>query len=62
MEALRDRWLIAVEASTVVDNTDSPLFAPLGKFLHEATAGKPAQTVAVAATGEVTVRFIAEGK
>ena len=62
MEALRDRWLIATEASSVVDDTEHPLFVPLGKFLHEAVAGKPAQSVAVQATAEVTVRFVSEAK
>ena len=52
MEALRDRWLAAAEAAEVVDDPDHPLFAPLGKFLHEAVAGKPAAAVDVTSNGK----------
>lgn len=56
MEALRDRWLQAAEAEGVLSQPDHPQWMAAAKFVHEATAGKPAQTVE--AKGDVTIRIV----
>ena len=52
MEALRDRWLIAAEVERIVDDPDHPSWFQVGKFVHEATAGRPHQAVDVTSAGE----------
>ncbi len=58
MEALRDRWLIAAEANDVLDNPAHPSWLPAAKFVHEATAGKPAQAIDLTSQGQQI--FVAE--
>lgn len=60
MEALADRWRIAAAAKGIADDPDHPMWMAVGKFAHEATKGKPAQTVAATVQGEVTVKFVTE--
>ena len=53
MEALRDRWLQAAEAESVLDNPAHPAWMSAAKFVHEAVAGKPREKVEQ--SGQVTI-------
>lgn len=52
MEALADRWRIAAAMHHIVDNPDHPHWMAVGKFVHEATRGKPAAAVDVTSGGK----------
>lgn len=46
MEGLRDRWLVAAEAATIVENVKHPQWLNLGKFLASYTAELPVRRIA----------------
>jgi hypothetical protein len=52
MEALADRWLIALEAGQVVDDDAHPHFEKVGKWLVEQLRGKAKQQVDVTSNGQ----------
>lgn len=52
MEALADRWLIAVEAGSVVDDDTHPLFDKVGRWIVEQLRGRAKQAVDVTSDGK----------
>lgn len=52
IEKLGDRWLVALEASSVVDDAEHPLFEKVGKWLVEQVRGRAKQQVDVTSDGK----------
>lgn len=59
IERLGDRWLVALEASAVVDDAEHPLFEKVGKWLVEQVRGKAKQQMDVTSNGESLTEILA---